>query len=155
MKNPRKLYTYRFAGKPFAAHPGCQEGFKADRRSGLIYGPAILPSGEPAKDREEFSLAEPRTCAYCGEISEQEKEKRPAFFDRFQVRHAVGNRHVGEPDFAIKRMMVRAFKRTKTPTAMITPGGSKIATRRVLLAALRFAVGVHRENLKVYREVMR
>jgi len=42
----------------------CKEGFKADRQSGLIYGPHQV-NGVMCMHREEYSLVACE-CAYCG-----------------------------------------------------------------------------------------
>ena len=44
----------------------CAEGFKADRKSGLIYGPYWLPEqNRPAMNAEEASRIL-KFCPYCG-----------------------------------------------------------------------------------------
>lgn len=64
------MKTYKVNGRQFRAHgKGCADGFKADRRHGLIYGPTriVYPDGSSklAMNQEEASM-ECDFCAYCG-----------------------------------------------------------------------------------------
>lgn len=70
MKAPRGMRTYRKGTRrEHVAHPGCEPGFREDRRYGLIYGPYMLrfPDGSQryAMDAEEMSRVT-RMCPYCG-----------------------------------------------------------------------------------------
>jgi len=65
-----RLRTYKVFGRKFRAHnSACADGFKEDRRHGLIYGPIeiVYPDGTRrlAMNQEEASV-ECDFCAYCG-----------------------------------------------------------------------------------------
>lgn len=61
--------------RPFAAcDDTCADSFRCDRYYGLIYGPYVKSDGSFYRNAEEYSLDEPRTCAYCGKV-EETKEK--------------------------------------------------------------------------------
>lgn len=60
-----KLFHYGHSRAVFCCR-ACREGFKEDRKHGLIYGPYWLKDlGRYAKSAEEMS-ALTRTCPYCG-----------------------------------------------------------------------------------------
>ncbi len=59
-----KLYHYGHPRALFCSRT-CREGFKEDRKNGLIYGPYFLNTlGRFANSAEEFS-AITKTCPYC------------------------------------------------------------------------------------------
>lgn len=58
---------YRVFGRKYRAHAACADGFKADRRGGLIYGAVLVrDAGEPQVwlTWEQASLFY-GNCAYC------------------------------------------------------------------------------------------
>lgn len=60
---PEPLETHTVHGRKARFHPGCQEGFREDRKHGLIYPPydvdGQIMSVEAASIAADF-------CAYCG-----------------------------------------------------------------------------------------
>lgn len=62
------LRTYKLDGQRYKAHPGCREGFREDRKAGLIYGPYVETDEEGKrrflKGPEEASVRW-NMCAYC------------------------------------------------------------------------------------------
>lgn len=61
------LQEYTIQGRRAKLHPACVEGFREDRRHGLIYGPYWLPTENRfAQSAEEASVLLDM-CPYCGE----------------------------------------------------------------------------------------
>jgi len=50
----------------YACNINCRDGFRCDRKNGLIYGPFKYTDGSFAMNAEEFSR-ETESCVYCGE----------------------------------------------------------------------------------------
>lgn len=72
MNTKLKLYHYGHS-RAFFCSRACREGFRADRKCGLIYGPYWLKNqGRYARDAEEMS-ALTKTCPYCGAKEGQAK----------------------------------------------------------------------------------
>ncbi len=60
-----RLRGYQIQGRRFLCHPECIDGFREDRRAGLIYGPYKHSNGRFAKNAEEASRKE-GFCLYRG-----------------------------------------------------------------------------------------
>ena len=66
-----KLEVYHVRGRPAMLHPECVEGFREDRRAGMIYGP--YHGYDPALGKKRFfTNAEEASmvlhfCPYCGQ----------------------------------------------------------------------------------------
>lgn len=65
-RNKMELRTYTIAGRKFlACGRACADGFKEDRKHGVIHGPYVDEHGEYYRNAEEASL-KAEFCAYCG-----------------------------------------------------------------------------------------
>lgn len=82
MKLPAStLKIYTIQGRKARLHPECVDGFREDRKHGLIYGPYTKADGSGFYlNAEAFSL-DTHTCPYCGHGS-TEDEAGPFFATR-------------------------------------------------------------------------
>ena len=63
---PKGMRSYKVMGVDTIAHPGCIDGFRTDRRMGMIY-PACRIQDIPGVWAHESAAILSGTCAYCGE----------------------------------------------------------------------------------------
>ena len=64
MASELKLKTYKIFGRKARLHPECKDGFRGDRKAGLIYGPYVI-GGKWMMTAEQASV-EGEFCPYCG-----------------------------------------------------------------------------------------